>query len=177
MKCAAVAELVDARDSKSRDRKVMRVRFSPAANRISLSNREILFTKKAISAKERIEGYFKKPSGLVFFESQDSGGGGRVLGVTPNDGGGFSLAVPYTILGRTVGDFGCCDALLAGCMDRASQGQRITATDIPALDKETLRHIVELRRKKTLDEEEQAFLEYVDLLERLRAALASASVP
>ena len=28
---AAVAELVDARDSKSRDRKVMRVRFSPAA--------------------------------------------------------------------------------------------------------------------------------------------------
>ncbi len=28
---AAVAELADARDSKSRDRKVMRVRFSPAA--------------------------------------------------------------------------------------------------------------------------------------------------
>jgi len=79
--------------------------------------------------------------------------------------------MPFPVLGKQIGDFALYDGLLAGCVDRACQGHRVEEAEVPLPDEETARRVSLLRSKKRLNEEEQAFLEYFDGLERLRLAL------
>lgn len=79
----------------------------------------------------------------------------------------------FPMLGKEVGDFPLYDSLLAGCVDRASRGQRVDASEVPVPDRETVRQVERLRRKDHLSKEEAKFLEYFDVLDRLRLILQS----
>jgi len=78
---------------------------------------------------------------------------------------------PFPALGRKVGHFPLYDGFLAGCADRASQGELVPAAEIPDPDDETARCVDELRRKESPNQEEREFLLYFDLLEDLRVAM------
>jgi hypothetical protein len=52
-----------------------------------------------------------------------------------------------------------------------ARGAPVDVDKIPEPDEETARYVAELRAKGTLTDDERAFLDYFDLLERIRAAL------
>jgi hypothetical protein len=75
---------------------------------------------------------------------------------------------PFPVLGKHVGDFVLYDSLIAGCAAQASRGKIIPPEEIPAPDKETLRQVAQLRNKDRRNYQEQDFLEYFDLLDKIR---------
>ena len=81
--------------------------------------------------------------------------------------------LPFPGLGKRVGDFALYDTLLAGCVERASRGEQIVLSEIPASDQETARCVAEMRQKSDISDEECAFVQYFDLLEEIRMALIS----
>jgi hypothetical protein len=64
------------------------------------------------------------------------------------------------------------ESLLAGCADRVVHGGLLDTSEVPLLDRETVTHVAMLRTKDDRSTEETAFLEYFDLLEEIRSALA-----
>ena len=70
-----------------------------------------------------------------------------------------------------MGDFPLYVSLIAGCADRASRGEVISQSEIAVPDEETARSVSDLRQKSSTCDEEQAFLAYFDLLERIRLSL------
>jgi hypothetical protein len=80
-------------------------------------------------------------------------------------------ALPYPVLGKSIGDFALYDALLAGFADRAAKGHFINTSDIPVPGEETLSHVSTLRKKSSQSQDEVAFLEYFDVLEEIRSVL------
>jgi hypothetical protein len=79
--------------------------------------------------------------------------------------------LPFPVLGKEVGDFVLYDSLLAGCADRLCPGATINASEVPAPDTTSQKHASRLRHKDTLSTDERLFIEYLDLLERLRLAV------
>jgi hypothetical protein len=77
----------------------------------------------------------------------------------------------FPALGKRVGDFAFYDSLLAGCADRAANGEALDPNEVPIPDDETVRHVEFLREKAGLTNEETEFLEYFDLLEEIRSAI------
>src|SRR6266536_3390142 len=86
----------------------------------------------------------------------------------------FRLA-PFPVLGKEVGDFALYNSLLAGCADRSFRGGRIAASEVPVPDSATIERVQELRHKKILNANEQAFILYFELLEQIRLALLQRS--
>jgi len=84
---------------------------------------------------------------------------------------GYLHRAPFPSLGKRVGDFPLYDSLLAGCAERASRGEMVLPSEIPVSDDETSKCVAELRQKSDISQEEQAFLDYFDLLEQIRTAL------
>jgi hypothetical protein len=81
-------------------------------------------------------------------------------------------ALPSPALAKNVGDFALYEALLAGCADRVVRGALLDVLKIPVPDVETVAYTSELRAKSNRTSEEVIFLEYFDLLEQVRLALA-----
>jgi hypothetical protein len=77
------------------------------------------------------------------------------------------------VLGRSIDDFALYEALLAGCAHRVAHGHLLDLSTVPSPDEGTLKAVADLRGKATLSAEEQAFLEYFELLEQIRFALGS----
>ena len=79
--------------------------------------------------------------------------------------------LPFPTHGKMIGDFILYDSLIAGCADRISHGGHVLASEVPLPDDQTLREVARVRAKGLLNKEEQQFLEYFELLERLRQLL------
>ncbi len=79
--------------------------------------------------------------------------------------------LPFPALGKQMGDFPLYDTLLAGCADRVCRGGHVQPAEVPAPDEETVRQADLLRNRSYLTEEEKAFLEYFEVLDRLRRVL------
>lgn len=79
---------------------------------------------------------------------------------------------PFPELGKQVGHFPLYDSLLAGCANQALSGTPLPPKDIPIPDEATVAFVKMLRSKARLEKEEQYFLEYFDLLEKIRKLLA-----
>lgn len=80
-------------------------------------------------------------------------------------------ALPWPSLGGSIGDFPLFEALIAGCAHRVANGQFLDRSTVPRPDEGTLKAVASLRAKPSLSTDEQAFLEYFDLLEEIRSAL------
>jgi hypothetical protein len=80
-------------------------------------------------------------------------------------------ALPFPVLAKSIGEFALYDALLAGLADRVAQGHLVEASEVPANDEETVSHVSMLRKKSNPSPEEMAFLEYFDLLGKIRSVL------
>lgn len=78
---------------------------------------------------------------------------------------------PFPALGRQIGDFPLYDALVAGCANRAARGEEVTEPEVPVPDEGTLRYVADMRKRPVQSQEEQAFLEYFELLEDICRAL------
>lgn len=80
-------------------------------------------------------------------------------------------ARPFPRLGRSIGDFPLYDSLLAGAAERASNSA-VQESPVPEADEATLAEVQELRGKPTCSVEEREFLEYFDLLEKIRQEIS-----
>jgi len=76
-------------------------------------------------------------------------------------------------LGKQLGDFALYEALFAGIVSRYMAGEKIDIEKIPIPDEMTSEAVVSLRIKKVLDFDEQEFLEYFDLMEKLQQLICS----
>jgi hypothetical protein len=79
--------------------------------------------------------------------------------------------LPFPALGKQIGEFPLYDGLVAGCADRASRGETVSAAEVPGPDTETLRYVSEVSDRGASGKEELAFIEYFNLLEDVRRAL------
>jgi hypothetical protein len=79
-------------------------------------------------------------------------------------------ALSFPTIGKGVGDFVLYDSLLAGCADRVVRGE-FDVSNLPALDSETASVVTMLRKKSDRSDDENAFIQYFDLLQSLRLAL------
>jgi hypothetical protein len=75
----------------------------------------------------------------------------------------------FPAMGKVVGDFGLYDSLLAGTV------ASFLAEDIPGPDEESEQILVLLKNKQNRNQQETEFLEYGELLERLRSELVKAT--
>ena len=80
-------------------------------------------------------------------------------------------ALPWPALAPSVGHFPLYESLLAGCANRMARGAPVDVAKIPEPDAETVEYVNALRAKGARAQDEQAFLEYFDLLEEIRSAL------
>ncbi len=76
-------------------------------------------------------------------------------------------------MGKVVGDFGLYDSLLAGTVASFLAGLHLE--DIPGPDEESEQILVLLKNKQNRNQQETEFLEYGELLERLRSELVKAT--
>lgn len=74
---------------------------------------------------------------------------------------------------QDVGSFMLYDTLLAGCANRAADGETVDISKAPVPSRELFGQIIALRQKSNLTADERAYLEHFDLLEEIRSALLS----
>jgi hypothetical protein len=79
----------------------------------------------------------------------------------------------FPAMGKVVGDFGLYDSLLAGTVASFLAGLHLE--DIPGPDEESEQILVLLKNKQNRNQQETEFLEYGELLERLRSELVKAT--
>ena len=78
---------------------------------------------------------------------------------------------PCPSLAKRVGDCMLYESLLAGCADRVARGELLGPSTVPAPDSATIIFVTMLRKKADRPSDEDAFLQYFDLLDELRLAL------
>lgn len=83
--------------------------------------------------------------------------------------------MPWPALARSVGDFALYESLLVGCADRVMRGGLVDVSQVPTPDEETVLHVRVMRAKADRSDEETAFLDYFDLLEKIRSSLSGGS--
>lgn len=71
-------------------------------------------------------------------------------------------------LGKVVGGFPLYDSLCAGLFERIAGGERIAREELPVPDEDVIRFVSEIREKRDLSNEEREFLEYCDLIDKLK---------
>ena len=83
------------------------------------------------------------------------------------------VAAPFPRLGGNVGGFAAYDGDIAGYATRAIEGESIDASVLPEPDPETKDLVRRLRTSQSRSADEQEFLQYFDLLDRVRQAIAA----
>lgn len=86
------------------------------------------------------------------------------------------LAAPFPRLGGSVGAFAAYDGFIAGYASRAVKGETIAASALPEPDQETAAFFERLQGSQRRSAGEAEFLEYFDLLERVRQAISDEPV-
>jgi hypothetical protein len=81
-------------------------------------------------------------------------------------------ATPWPALAGSIEDFPLYESLLAGCADQVVKGYPLDISKVPTPDHKTVAQVAMLRKKGDKSQEEMAFLDYFDLLEEIRLALA-----
>jgi hypothetical protein len=82
--------------------------------------------------------------------------------------------LPFPALGKVIGDFALYDSLLAGTVSSFLQGAGFPAKGIPCPDEQTAQMLVLLKNKQKPNKQENEFLKYAELLEKLRNELVKA---
>ncbi|MFZ2031091.1 MAG: hypothetical protein WAU68_12325 [Vitreimonas sp.] len=85
------------------------------------------------------------------------------------------FAAPFPRLGASLGFFAAYDGDIAGFASRAAEGEIIDASLLPEPDAEAVAFASKVRSSVTRTTDEAEFLQYFDLLERLRSAISAAS--
>jgi hypothetical protein len=83
------------------------------------------------------------------------------------------LAAPFPRLGGSVGRFAAYDGDIAGYATRAIEGEAIDASVLPEPDSETKDLVRRLRTSQSRSADEAEFLQYFDLLDRVRQGIAA----
>jgi hypothetical protein len=81
-------------------------------------------------------------------------------------------AMPFPVLGKSIGHFAFYDSLLAGLASRAAQSSPVNEAEVPLPDQETIAQVTKLRAKGYRSPDEIAFLNYFDALEEIRAVMS-----
>lgn len=85
-------------------------------------------------------------------------------------------AAPFPRVGGSVGAFAAYDGFIAGYASRAVKGEVFAASALPEPDHETTAFFQRLQASQSRSHDETDFLQYFDLLERLRQAISDEPV-